>query len=190
MVSDRSRAPRLAALLLGSLVTASAAHAQAPAAPAAKPAAPAHKSVYGKLEMVDQQLNGIVMTTDEGKRVAWKFDKAVIARLLPFKPGSPVIVIYSQRDGNKAVTAIAFPGTADRPLYVNASGERVEIVGGPIVDGQCGQPSDKPLSAVSLPIDGQADLADACWCCAPAGETCIPGNKTGAGQAFIAHCYK
>ena len=37
------------------------------------------------------------MMTDEGKRVAWKFDAAIIGRLSPFKPGDPLIVIYRQR---------------------------------------------------------------------------------------------
>jgi hypothetical protein len=186
MMGNRSRAVRVLAILLGSFALVSGTFAEGQPAQAGA----AHKSVRGTLEAVDSQLNGIIMKTDEGKRVAWKFEKTVIERLSPFKPGSPVIVIYRQRDGNKAVTAVAFPGTADRPIYVNASGERVEFVGGPIVNGVCGQPSDTPLTTTTIPVDGQASVTDACWCCAPAGETCIPGNKTGAGQAFIAHCYK
>ena len=52
-------------------------------------------------------------------------------------------------------------------------------------------PSDKPLSTTTIPDGGQAEVADACWALrAPAGESCIPGNRTGAGKAFLAHCYK
>jgi hypothetical protein len=166
----------------GSLVASARAQATAPGAPS--------KSVRGKLELIDKQLNGIIMMTDEGKRVAWKFDAAIIGRLAPFKPGDPVIVIYRQQGGSKTVTALAFPGTAPKPVYVNTSGDRVQLVGGPILDGVCGQPSETPLSTTTIPDGGQAELAEACWCCAPAGESCIPGNKTGAGKAFLAHCYK
>jgi hypothetical protein len=173
----------LVGLVSGTLAPAAAAQGQ-PAAAAA------HKSVRGKLETVDRQLNGVIMTTDEGKRVAWKFSPEVIARLAPFKAGDPVIVIYRLHGGGKAVTAIAFPGTAATPVYVNTSGERVQLVGGPIVDGACGQPSDTPLSTTTIPAGGQAEVKDACWCCAPAGESCIPGNKTGVGQAFLANCLK
>lgn len=175
------------ALLAGAWAIAAPpdAHAQA-----ASPGDAVHKSVRGKLEAVDTQLNGIIMTTDEGKRVAWQFSAAVIARLSPFKAGAPVIVIYRERGGGKAVTAVAFPGTADRPIYVNTSEERVQIVGGPLVNGACGQPSEVPLSTTTIPAGGQAVVADACWCCSPAGETCIPGNKTGNGQAFLARCFK
>ncbi len=151
---------------------------------------PAFKSVRGTLESVDQQLNGVIMKTDEGKRVAWKFDKAVIDQLSRFKAGDPVVVIYRQRQSDKAVTAIAFPGSADVAVYVNTSGQRVELISGPMVNGVCGQPSDTPLSTTTLPMGGRAEVSAACWCCAPAGESCVPSTKTGPGQAFLAHCYK
>lgn len=198
MRSSRRTAGAVVALALAGVLATGAAPAAAQAkggtaAPAtAQAAAPVEtrQSVHGKLEAVDVQMNGIVMTTDEGKRVAWQFDKAVVDRLSGFKPGAPVIVIYRQGGAGKMVTAVAFPGSADKPVYVNTSGERVEIVGGPIVDGKCGQPSDSPLSQTTIPRGAQAEVLDACWCCAPAGETCIPANKTGAGQAFLAHCPK
>jgi hypothetical protein len=184
MMGNVSRTGRVMAILLGSFVLVSGVFAQGQPAQASA----AHKSVRGKLASVDLQLNGVIMTTDEGKRVAWKFDKVVIERLSAFKPGDPVIVIYRQGAAGKMVTAIAFPGTAVKPIYVNTSGERVELVGGPIVNGACGQPSETPLTTTTIPTGAQVELADACWCCAPAGETCIPANKTGAGQAFLAHC--
>lgn len=156
----------------------------------AAPAPQAFKSVHGTLESVDQQLNGVIMKTDEGKRVAWKFDKAVIAQLSGFKAGDPVVVIYRQRQSDKAVTAIAFPGSAQVAVYVNTSGQRVELISGPMVNGVCGLPSDTPLTTTTLPVAGRAELSAACWCCAPAEESCVPSNKTGPGHAFLAHCYK
>lgn len=186
-MSFRSSA-RLAVLLaLGLLTMVPSSPAQAPG-PAAT--APASRSVFGTLETVDESLNGVIMKTDEGKRVAWKFEPRVIERIRGFKPGVPIVVIYRQRGADKAVTAVAFPGAAASPIYVNTSGQRVEIVGGPMVDGACGKASDAPLTSTTMPMGGQAEVADACWCCAPAGETCTPSNRTGAGQAFLANCYK
>ena len=148
------------------------------------------KSVHGTLDAVDPQLNGVIMRTDEGKRVAWKFDKAVIAQLTGFKPGDPMVVIYREKGKDKAVTALAFPGAAQTALYVNTTGQRVELVSGPMVNGSCGAPADTPPNVTTIPMTGRADTADACWCCAPAGETCTPANKTGAGVAFLTNCYK
>lgn len=148
------------------------------------------KSVRGTLETVDQSASGIIMKTEEGKRVAWKFDKALVARLAEFKPGDKVIVIYRMRGADKAVTAIAFPGAAKTAVYHNTSGQRVELVGGPMVNGACGEPSKDPVSVTSIPNGGQGEVPQACWCCAPAGGMCIPANKTGAGQAFLVNCYE
>ena len=76
--------------------------------------------------------------------MAWQFDKAVIAQLKGFKVGDPVVVIYRQRGSDKAVTAIGFPGAAATPVYFNTSGQRVELVSGPMVGGACGQAADGP----------------------------------------------
>ncbi len=154
------------------------------------PGARKFKSVHGTLDAVDLQLNGVIMRTDEGKRVAWKFDKAVIAQLSGFKAGDPMVVIYREKGKDKAVTALAFPGAAQTALYVNTTGQRVELVSGPMVNGACGAPSETKPNATTIPVTGRADTADACWCCAPAGETCTPANKTGAGVAFLTNCYK
>jgi hypothetical protein len=139
---------------------------------------------------VDKSLNGVIMRTDDNKRMAWRFDKAVIDQLAPFKPGDPIVVIYRQRGSDKAVTAVAFPGAAASPVYINTTGHRVQFVSGPMVSGACGQASDTPLNQTTIPVDGKAEVSDACWCCAPAGESCIPANKTGLGQAFLTQCYK
>ncbi len=148
------------------------------------------KSAHGTLDAVDLQLDGVIMRTDEGKRVAWKFDKAVIAQLSGFKAGDPMVVIYREKGKDKAVTALAFPGAAQTALYVNTTGQRVQLVSGPMVNGACGAPSEAPPNTTTIPTTGRADTADACWCCAPAGETCNPANKTGAGVAFLTNCYK
>jgi len=174
------------ALLLGLCFGAPPPRAEAQAVPSVPLP---FKSVHGTLEAVDESLNGVIMKSDDGRRVAWQFDSKVIARLTGFKRGDPIVVIYRQRGSDKAVTAVAFPGAAEAPVYVNTTGQRVELVSGPMVNGACGQPSDRPPNTTTIPAGGRAETTDACWCCAPAGETCTPANKTGAGQAFLTHCY-
>ncbi len=155
-------------------------------APAERP----HKSVYGKLESVDKTRNGIVMKSDAGERLAWRLDAAVIAEAARFKPGDPMIVIYRQvKPNEKRVTAVAFPGTATTPVYVNMTGSRVVLRSAPFVNGVCGQPEAGPVNESEIPSGGLAEAQEACWCCAPAGETCTPGNKTGLGQALLVTCF-
>jgi hypothetical protein len=100
------------------------------------------------------------------------------------------VVIYRQRGAEKAVTAIAFPGAAETPVYVNTTDERVALVSGPMVGGACGQASTEPPRMTNILGGGQAETPEACWCCAPAGETCVPANKTGLGMAFLIRCYE
>jgi len=176
------------ALLLVLCSGPAAARASAQTAPAeAAPAA--HKSAYGTLESVDKSLRGLIMKSNEGKRIAWRFEKAVIEELANFKPGSPVIVIYRQRGTDKAVTAVAFPGATATPTYVNSTGERLEFFSGAMVNGVCGA-GEPPFDRTTLPVGGIAETTNACWCCAPAGEGCTPANKTGVGKAFLTRCYK
>jgi hypothetical protein len=175
------------ALVLGMLSGAPATRA---AAQSTAPGGLASKTVHGKLEMVNESVNGVAVVSDEGQRMAWQFDKAVIARLKDFKPGDPVVVIYRLRGADKAVTAIGFPGAADTPVYVNLTGQRVALVSGPMVNGTCGQPAAEPLHATNILSGGQAETSDACWCCAPAGKSCTPANKTGLGRAFLTRCYE
>ena len=161
----------------------------APPAAAQGKGALASRTVHGKLEMVNESVHAVAVISDDGQRMAWQFDKAVIAQLKGFKPGDPVVVIYRQRGTDKAVTAIGFPGAAATPLYLNTSGQRVELVSGPMVGGACGQAADTPVNRTTIPTGGRAETQDACWCCAPAGQVCVPSNKTGLGQAFLIHCY-
>jgi hypothetical protein len=174
------------ALLLGVLPGGAASRATAQST---APGGLAFRTVYGKLEMVNESVNGVSVVSDQGQRMAWQFSKAVIEQLKGFKPGDPVVVIYRQRGADKAVTAIAFPGKAATPIYVNTSGQRVELVSGPMAGGACGQAADTPVSRTTIPTDGRAETQDACWCCAPAGQACVPSNRTGPGQAFLIHCY-
>jgi hypothetical protein len=46
------------------------------------------------------------------------------------------------------------------------------------------------VSESVLPNRGLAEVLDACWCCAPVGETCVPGNRSGLGRALLAQCFK
>jgi hypothetical protein len=150
----------------------------------------AFKTVHGKLEMINESVHGVAVISDDGQRMAWQFDKAVIAQLKGFKPGDAVVVIYRQRGADKAVTAIAFPGAAATPIYVNTTGQRVELVSGPLVNGDCGQAAAAPPHSTTIPTGARAETEDACWCCAPAGQACVPANKTGLGLAFLTRCYE
>jgi hypothetical protein len=175
------------ALLLGTLpgVPASRAAAQSTA-----PGGLAVRTVYGKLQMINESVNGVAVVAENGQRMAWQFDEKVIAQIKGFKPGDPVVVIYRERGADKAVTAIAFPGKAATPVYVNTSGQRVELVSGPMVGEACGKAPDTPVHRTTIPTGGRAETQDACWCCAPAGQACVPSNRTGLGQAFLIHCYE
>jgi len=149
------------------------------------------KSVYGKLETVDPKLNGVIVRSDAGERLAWRFDPKVIAQLAEFKRGDPVVVIYRQTSpSQKAVTAIAFPGKAGTPIYVNATGSRITMRSAPMADGVCGGPTAAPVTQSIVPIDGTTEVLEACWCCADSGDRCTPSNKTGNGLAVLVRCFK
>ena len=172
--------------LLGLAAPRPRAEAQALAGPPAP-----QKSVYGTLESVNTSLNGAFMKAKTGERLAWRFEAAVVAELARFKPGDPMIVIYRQiTPTEKRVTAVAFPGTATTPLYVNMTGSRVMLRSAPNTGGVCGQPDAGPVTDATIPNGGTGEATDACWCCAPAGESCIPGNKTGQGKAILVSCFE
>ena len=151
----------------------------------------ARKSVRGTLQSVDKGEGGVIMKSDAGERLAWRFSPAVIAEIAKLAPGAPMIVIYRQISSNeKRVTAIAFPGTASTPTYVNVTGSRVVLRSAPAVADACGRTDAGPVSESTIPAGGRAEVMDACWCCAPAGKACTPGNKSGQGQAFLEHCFE
>ena len=99
------------------------------------------------------------------------------------KPGDAIIVIYRQISPNeKRVTAIAFPGTAKSPIYVNLTGERVVLRSAPMVDGACRNPNADAVQETMIPAQGRAEIAEACWCCASADEG-LHGRGTRRGWA-------
>jgi hypothetical protein len=187
-------APSRLAIALLSLGTAASALAQATAPAATLPGkqTPPFKSVYGKLLSVDTSLNNVLMTEDGGAKLAWRFDARVVAEVARFKPGDPVIVIYRQTGPgpkDKRVTAIAFPGSAKSPIYVNLTSERVVLRSAAGVNGSCSQTTGT-VSESTIPAGGLAEVMDECWCCAPSGEACTPASKSGLGKAFLAQCFK
>jgi hypothetical protein len=153
--------------------------------------APAHKSVRGTLQGVDKSPGAVNMTTDDGKSVAWRFSPAVVTEVAKVPIGASMIVIYRQTASNeKRVTAIAFPGTAAKPTYVNLTGERVVLRSAVMVGDSCSNPGPGPVSESVIPAGGRAEVLDGCWCCAPFGNKCTPGNKSGLGQAFLERCFE
>ena len=186
---SRTSATKSGSFLLALLLAA----APRPAAAQASPeAATVHKSVRGTLTRVDVRLGGIVMKADTGESLSWKFNPAVITEAAKFKPGSPVVVIYRQISANeKRVTALAFPGAADKPVYVNLTGARVSLHSAPMKAGVCGQPDAGKVSEAIIVPGSRAEIPDACWCCAlPSGGACTTGNKTGNGLAFLERCFE
>lgn len=150
-----------------------------------------HKSVYGKLDSVDKSVNAVFMKSDTGERLAWRFDAAVVAEAAQFKQGDPMIVIYRQLAHNaKRVTALAFPGKAETPTYVNMTGGRIVLRSAPKKDDVCGKPDAGPVTESVVPAGGRAEVMEACWCCASSGETCTPGTKSGLGRAYLVQCFK
>lgn len=175
-----SAVPLLLALVVGVPVGASSPE------PARAP-----KSVQGKLLSVDRALNGVTMKTDTGKSLAWRFSPDVIAEVEKFAPGTPMVVIYRQvTPSEKRVTAVAFPGTAKTPTYVNLTGSRVALRSGAAVGEACTGADAGRVSESIIPVGGRAEAMEACWCCAPAGGTCTPGTKSGQGQAFLERCFE
>lgn len=131
------------------------------------------------------------MKSDSGQRMAWRFDAAVVAEVARFKPGDAMIVIYRQvTPADKKVTAVAFPGSAPTALYVNMTGSSVLLRSAPATDGVCGKADAGPVSDSVIPDRGMAEASGACWCCAPSGGSCTPGNKTGEGKALLVSCFE
>jgi hypothetical protein len=166
------------------------------AAQTANPASPeptrAQKSVRGKLLTIDKRLNALAMESEAGERLVWRFDKTVIAQAARFfRAGAPVIVIYRLLGpSDKRVTAIAFPGTASTPTYINATGYRVLLRSSPASGEACGMPDAGPVSESVMPVGGRAEVLEACWCCAPTDKSCAPSNKSGLGEALLVSCFE
>lgn len=156
---------------------------------AQEPAARAHKSAYGKLESLDG--NNVIMRSEDGQRLAWRFTPAVVAEVARYELGHSMIVIYRQTQPNeKRVTAVAFPGATETPRYRNMTGERIVFRSGPKVNDSCGEATGSQVEESTIPDLGEVEISQACWCCTPAGDTCAPGNESGVGQAFLVKCFK
>jgi hypothetical protein len=160
-------------------------------APASPEPARVSQSVRGSLVSVDSRLYSVVMKADTGESLTWRFSPAVIAEATKFKSGAPVIVIYRQIAPNeKRVTALAFPGAAPKPVYVNLTGARISLRSAGAKDQVCGQGDPGLVTESVLPPGERADVKDACWCCAPSGNACTTANRTGNGLAFLDRCFE
>lgn len=187
MAALRSVGTLGAAVLLVSLGAPSPPAGAQASADAARP----HKSVYGTLEKADSSLGGVFMKSDKGERLAWRFPAAIVAEVAKFEPGDPMIVIYRQiSPSEKRVTAVAFPGAASTALYVNMTGSRVMLRSAPKVGDACGQVDPGSVTEQMIPVGGMGEAGGACWCCAAAGGSCVPGNKTGIGKALLVSCFE
>lgn len=148
-------------------------------------------SVEGVLDKVVPRDNAIVLKTEDGRRLGWKLAAPVIAEAAKFEPGSSMWVIYRQRDtSDQAVTALGFPGVADKPVYVNATGHNVVLRTGPKVDGKCGGETDGQMMDYKLSQGLVTEDLNPCWCCAPSQERCSPANQSGNGRIVLAQCFR
>jgi len=148
-------------------------------------------SIQGVLDKVVPRNNAIVMKTEDGRRLGWQLAPPVIAEAAKFEPGTSMWVIYRQRDtSDQAVTALGFPGVADKPVYVNATGHNVVLRTGPRVDGKCGAETDGKMMDYDLSKGLVTEDLNPCWCCAPSQERCSPTNQSGNGRIVLAQCFR
>ena len=149
-----------------------------------------YTSVNGKIEAIDTQLNGIILRTDSGERLAWKFSSRVIRAVGSHQPGDPMWVIYRQLSpSERAVTALGFPGADPRTIYVNATGHRVVLRTGPATEGKCEEADPAKVTDLAMPSGRSTENPGACWCCAGSGHTCPPVNHSGAGRIVLTQCF-
>jgi hypothetical protein len=178
---SRSATVILAAFFLGA----------AAASPEATDAARPQKSVRGKLLSVDKSQSTLIVESESGEKLSWRFERNVIEEAAAFQPGDPVIVVYRLLpSGVKRVTAVAFPGKEKVPTYVNLTGARVALRSAPFVDGACEKAGSGPMTETLIPAGGRAEVLEDCWCCAAPGEDCAPTTKSGQGRAYLAQCFK
>jgi hypothetical protein len=153
-----------------------------------------YQSIQGTIERVDTRLNGIILKGSDGKRHAWQLRPLVIKEAARYKPGDAMWVIYRSIDGgDRAVTAIGFPGSEEKPHYVNATGDTVVLRTGPYTEGAC-----KPVAPEQMRehvLRSGSDLEDeaACWCCAPRNGECQLANRShderGTGRIVLSRCF-
>jgi hypothetical protein len=191
----------IVALALGLVAGAGSGHAR-PAPQGSEPKPLVSGSISGTLVTVDQRLNGVILRTASGEKIAWKLDPSVIAEAAKFKAGDRLWIIYRQRGpGDRAVTALGFPTVAPRPIYINATGGDVVLRTGPMAGGACqGVPEASQVREFRLPKSGTTEGVNPCWCCAASDQTCQPANRayepatiSGApgptGTIILARCF-
>ena len=150
-----------------------------------------HSSVHGVLDQLIPKRSGIVLKTEDGRRLGWQLPAPVIAEASKFELGSSMWVIYRQRDqADQAVTALGFPGVADKPVYVNATGFNIVLRTGPTVDGKCGTETQGKMMDYKLSKGLETVDLNPCWCCAPSEERCSPTNQSGNGRIVLAQCFR
>ena len=184
---------------LALLCTALAAHPPAPLAAQASLTGPGVTgSVSGTLVTVDKPLSGLILRTDEGRQMAWRLDRSVLEQLSRFKKGDRMWVIYRELGGgDRAVTAIGFPGTETVPVYVNATGAGVRLhTAGYLEGGTCrGYREDGQVSHQLVLRGGRAGNEARCWCCSSMQETCDPANRAYepgdrvTGRIILSRCF-
>jgi hypothetical protein len=178
---------RFALLLLSLLAAAPAAAPQPAPSPSPRPS----KSVRGTLQAVDARQNTVTMKDNNGQQLSWRFSHPVVVEVAKVAPGQSMIVIYRETAANeKRVTAVAFPGLTRTPIYENLTGARIVLRSAPAVAEACGSRDAQPVTESVIPAGGRAEVLDACWCCAPAGDTCLPATRSGQGRALLEQCFK
>lgn len=149
------------------------------------------KSVRGTLVNVNPRNNTIVVKSDEGPNLSWRFEKNVIEEAAKFDEGARVIVIYRLLPGDvKRVTALAFPGAEETPIYVNLTGERVVVRSAPRVNDACDAAGTGEVTETHVPREGRAEVLEGCWCCAVAGQSCPTTTRSGNGRAYLVQCFE
>jgi hypothetical protein len=155
-------------------------------------------SVSGTLVTVDKKLSAMILRTDEGRQMAWRLDRSVIEQLSRFKTGDRLWTIYRELGGgDRAVTAIGFPGSEKVPVYVNATGSAVRLHTAAYLDGGAcrGYREDGQVSHSLVRRGASADNEAPCWCCSSMQQTCEPANRAYepgdrvTGRIILSRCF-
>jgi hypothetical protein len=178
-------------------VLLAAAHPCDLAAQAPTPRPLATGSVSGTLATVDKPLNGLVIRNEAGEHVAWRLDRSVIEQVSKFKKGDRLWIIYRELGGgDRAVTAVGFPGSEAKPVYVNATGSTVRLRTAPYVNGACrGYREDGQVGQFRLFRGSSTEDEAPCWCCSSIEQTCEPANRSYepgdkvTGRIILSRCF-
>jgi hypothetical protein len=167
------------------------------AAQAPTPRPLASGTMTGTLLTVDKPLSGLIIKTEAGQQMAWRLDRSVIEQVARFKRGDRIYVIYRELGGgDRAVTAVGFPGSEKKPVYVNATGHTVRLRTGPYVENACsGYRESTQVGQFRLPRGSTTEDEAPCWCCSSIEQTCEPANRAYApsdqatGRIVLSRCF-